>query len=224
VVKHLLSQSKRFQADARRSAPGNSSRRTLSAIAAYSIGNEIPADIVRWQGVRRTERFIADLVDVAKQTDPDALITYGNFPSTEFLDLSFLDFALFNVYLHDRDVFGRYIHRLQNLVGDKPLVLGEIGMDSFRNSEIDQANFLSSHLAESRLRGLAGAFVFSWTDDWHTGGFAVEDWAFGLTRKDRSPKAAYHAVREVFEMSTVELLQARPRVSVVVCSYNGEER
>ena len=38
--------------------------------------------------------------------------------------------------------------------------------------------------------GCAGAFVYSWTDEWHRGGEDVDDWAFGLVRRDRSPKTA----------------------------------
>jgi GT2 family glycosyltransferase len=192
-----------------------------SCVLAYSIGNEIPPNIVRWYGARRVERFLAELRDVAKQADPDGLITYANYPPTEYLDLSFLDFATFNVYLHDRETFRRYLFRLQNLVGDKPLVMGEIGMDTLRHGETNQADFLAGHVREILLMGLAGVFVFSWTDEWHTGGHAIEDWAFGVTHADRSPKAAYHALREVFEAPPAALLPDAPRVSVVVCSYNG---
>jgi GT2 family glycosyltransferase len=69
--------------------------------------------------------------------------------------------------------------------------------------------------------GLAGAFVFAWTDDWHTGGCRIEDWAFGITHADRFPKASYHALREVCACSPAALLSEAPRVSVVVCTYNG---
>src|SRR5206468_349635 len=81
---------------------------------AYSIANEIPSNIVRWYGARRIERFLAELTDVARQIDPDGLVTYANYPSTEYLDLSFLDFVTFNVYLHDRETFRRYLFRLPN--------------------------------------------------------------------------------------------------------------
>lgn len=195
--------------------------RDFPCVFAYSIGNEIPANIVRWHGARRVERFLSELADVAKQADPEALVTYANYPSTEYLDLSFLDFVTFNVYLHDREVFRRYLHRLQNIVGNKPLLLGELGMDSMRHGELEQAEFLAGHLREMVLMGLAGGFVFSWTDDWHTGGFQIEDWAFGITDRSRFPKAACQSVREVFESSPVELLPRTPRVSVVVCTYNG---
>jgi GT2 family glycosyltransferase len=191
------------------------------SLLAYSIGNEIPPDIVRWHGRRRVERFLAELTDIAKQQDPDGLITYANFPPTEYLDLPFLDFATFNVYLHDRETFRRYLFRLHNLVGDKPLILGELGMDSFRHGELEQAHYLAGHVREALLTGLAGIFVFSWTDDWFTGGSAIEDWAFGITHTDRLPKASVHALREVFQASSAALLSSTPRVSVIVCSYNG---
>lgn len=204
-----------------RSGERGSGGARLSECVAYSIGNEIPANIVRWHGARRVERFLSELADVAKQTDSEALVTYANYPSTEYLDLSSLDFVTFNVYLHDREVFRRYLHRLQNIVGNKPLLLGELGMDSMRHGELEQAEFLDGHLRETVLMGLAGGFVFSWTDDWHTGGFQIEDWAFGITDRSRFPKAACQSVREVFGASPVELLSQTPRVSVVVCTYNG---
>jgi GT2 family glycosyltransferase len=74
---------------------------------------------------------------------------------------------------------------------------------------------------EATRLGLAGTFVFSWTDDWHTGGHAINDWAFGITHADRLPKASYHALRETFEQPVSALLDKAPRVSVVVCTYNG---
>jgi len=194
------------------------------SVFACSIANEIPTDIVRWHGAARVESFLAELMDVAKQTAPDVLVTYSNYPSTEYLDVSFLDFATFNVYLHDPRVFRRYLLRLQNLVGDNPLLLGEIGMDTYSHGDEGQAAFLRGHLRESYLTGLAGAFVFAWTDDWFTGGFQIEDWAFGVTRADRTPKPAYHVLGEVFTRTPAQLLpevSAVPRVSVIVCSYNG---
>jgi GT2 family glycosyltransferase len=190
-------------------------------VLAYGVGNEIPPSIVRWFGARRVERFLAELADVARQADPAGLVTYANYPPTEYLDLSFLDVVTFNVYLHDREAFRRYLLRLQHLVGDRPLLLGELGMDTLRHGEAEQADFLAGHVREALLSGLAGAFVFSWTDDWFTGGHAVLDWAFGITDADRSPKASYHALRVVFQQSAAGLLAEAPRVSVVVCTYNG---
>jgi O-antigen biosynthesis protein len=195
--------------------------RNHPSLFAYCIGNEIPSDILRWHGARRVGRFLRDLADVAEQADPGGLVTYASYPPTEFLDLPFVDFVTFNVYLHEQETFRRYLLRLQNLAGDRPLLLGELGMDTLRCGELAQSKFLAGHLRDAYLAGLAGAFIFSWTDDWYTGGFQIDDWAFGIIRADRFPKPAYHVVREVFEASPAQLLTEVPRVSVVVCTYNG---
>src|SRR5262249_45195777 len=188
---------------------------------AYCIGNEFPPDVIRWHGARRVERFLAELADVCRQADPAGLVTYASYPPTEYLDLSFLDFATFNVYLHDRETFRRYLYRLHNLVGEKPLLLGELGMDTLRQGQEEQARFLAGPACEALRMGLAGTFIVSWTDDWHTDGHPIEDWAFGITRADRSPKPSYHALEGVFRRSPAELIPEKPPVSVVVCTYNG---
>lgn len=221
--KHLcFLDSREARQEARRAVRQAAERgRDHPCVLAYSIGNEISPAVIRWHGTHRVERFLAELTDEVRQTDPHGLVTYTSYPPTEYLELPFLDFLTFNVYLHDQETFRRYLARLQNLAGEKPLLLGELGMDTFRHNELEQAEFLSGHVREALLMGLAGAFVFSWTDDWFTGGHRIEDWAFGITHADRSPKPSFHALREVFEASPAELLPRAPRVSVVVCSYNG---
>jgi GT2 family glycosyltransferase len=221
--KHLcFLESRRAQQEAREAVRQACKRgQGHPCLLAYSIGNEISPSVVRWHGRRRVERFLLELMDVARQTDPEGLVTYTSYPPTEYLDLSFLDFATFNVYLHDPETFRRYLLRLQNLVGDKPLLLGELGMDSLRHGELEQARFLAGHLREAVLMGLAGAFVFSWTDEWFTAGHAIKDWAFGITDAERQPKPAFHALGEVFHSAPAALLRDPPRVSVVVCSFNG---
>ena len=86
--------------------------RTSESTFCYSICNEIPADVVRWHGAGKVETFLGELADHARQFDPDALITYASFPPTEYLQLPFLDFASFNVYLHDPAAFRGYLARL----------------------------------------------------------------------------------------------------------------
>jgi len=73
------------------------------AVMAWVIGNEIPAGIVRWHGARAIERFLEHLYLVAKREAPDTPCTYVNYPTTEHLDLPFLDFVCFNVFLQERD-------------------------------------------------------------------------------------------------------------------------
>jgi GT2 family glycosyltransferase len=191
------------------------------ALFGYSIGNEIPPSIVRWHGRRRIERFVRRLYDAVKSQDPAALVTYVNFPTTEYLHLPFLDFACFNVYLESRDRFEAYLARLQNLAGERPLVMAEIGLDSRRQGEAAQAQSIDWQVRTAFAEGCAGAFVFAWTDEWHRGGFEVEDWDFGLTTRGRDPKPALAAVREAYAQAPFPEDAPWPRVSVVVCSYNG---
>ena len=191
------------------------------AVLCYAVGNEIPAGIVRWLGCRRVEKFIERLYRAAKAEDPEALVTYVNFPTTEFLQLPFLDFFCFNVYLESQDAFEAYLARLQTLAGDRPLLLAEIGLDSRRNSEQTQADSLEWQVRSAFAGGCAGTFVFSWTDEWHRGGYEVEDWDFGLTRRDRSPKLALDIMRHVFAEVPFPPNANWPRISVIVCTYNG---
>ena len=191
------------------------------AILCYAVGNEIPAPIVRWHGRRRTEQFIRLLYAAAKREDPGALVTYVNYPTTEYLHLPFLDFACFNVYLESEDRLAAYLARLQNLAGERPLVLAEIGLDSRHNGMEAQAQSLAWQLRTTFAAGCAGAFVFGWTDEWHRGGFDIEDWDFGLTARDRNPKPALAAVRTAFAGVPFPDGIEWPLISVVVCSYNG---
>lgn len=191
------------------------------AVLCYALGNEIPAPIVRWHGARRVEKFIRQLYESARFEDPQGLFTYVNYPSTEYLNLPFLDFVCFNVYLEEPDKLEAYLARLQNLAGDRPLVMAEIGLDSRRNGELCQAATLDWQIRTTFAAGCAGAFVFAWTDEWFRGGFDIEDWDFGLTTRDRHPKPALALVRKAFDEVPFPADLPWPRISVVVCSYNG---
>jgi GT2 family glycosyltransferase len=191
------------------------------AVLAFALANEIPASIVRWLGARRVERHLERLCALVRRADPGALVTYVSYPTTEYLQLPFLDLQCFNVYLERREQLEAYLARLQNLTGDRPLVLAEIGLDSMRNGELRQADALAWQVRSTFASGAAGAFVYAWTDEWHRGGEDVHDWAFGLTRRDRSPKPALAAVECAMREAPFAPTGDWPRVSVVVCSYNG---
>ncbi|MGH7454799.1 MAG: glycoside hydrolase family 2 TIM barrel-domain containing protein, partial [bacterium] len=191
------------------------------AILCYAIGNEIPASIVRWHGRRRVERFLKRLYHTAKSEDAGGLVTYVNYPTTEYLQLPFLDFVCFNVYLESQERLENYLARLQNIAGDRPLLMTEIGLDSHRNGKDAQARVLDWQLRTAFAAGSAGALVFSWTDEWHRGGHDIDDWDFGLMDRHRHPKPALAAVREAFAEVPFPANLNWPRISVVVCSYNG---
>ena len=191
------------------------------AVLCYAVGNEIPASLARWFGATRVEGYLERLYRAAKDEAPDSLITYVNYPSTEYLRLEFLDFACYNVYLEAQHRLKAYLARLQTLAGERPLVMSEIGLDSRRNGEEVQARMLDWQVRTAFAAGCAGAFAYAWTDEWHRGGADVDDWDFGLTRRNREPKPALHAVREAFTEAPFAPELHWPRVSVVVCSYNG---
>lgn len=172
--------------------------RTVAAhpgLLCYALGNEVPAPMVRWLGPRRIEGYLEDLAHAVRQEDPTAIVTYVNYPSTEYLDLPFLDVLSFNVYLEEQERLEAYVARLQNLAGDRPLLMSEIGLDSLRNGVDTQAVSLAQQLVTVFKGGCAGAFVFAWTDDWYRADAQVDDWEFGITDRERRPKPALFAVQ-----------------------------
>jgi O-antigen biosynthesis protein len=228
------------------------------AVFALSVVNEIPPDLVRFSGRRRVERFIDELVRIARAEAPQCLVTFANFPSTEYLQPREIDFCCFNVFLHDETAFRNYLARLHHIAGELPLVIGEFGSDASQEAvpspadlgrpnvacagvtpapeegpftaggestsvhrETEQAEVLARQVRAVYEEGAAGGFIFSFTDDWHVHGQPIEDWAFGLTRRDRTPRAALETVKAVYRgvprVSEVPL----PPVSVIVCTYNG---
>ena len=195
------------------------------AVLGYLVGNEISSTMARWLGVRRVIEFVEHLVRIGRAIDPEVLFSYATFPPTEYLLPQNVDFFCFNVYLHNQDDFERYLLRLQNLTEERPLILGEFGMDTIRHSQDEQAEMLGWHIESVAKCGLAGTILFSWTDEWFTGGQDVPDWAFGIVTRDRRPKKSFYALREKFGQDSSTLphraLAKSPFVSVIVCSYNG---
>ncbi len=195
------------------------------AIFGYLVGNEIPSSMVRWLGVRRVTEFVEHLIAVARETDPRPLYSYASYPPTEYLLPQNVDFYTFNVYLERQRDFEKYLARLQNLSGDKPLVFGEFGLDTLRKGEDMQVDVLQWHLESVVRGGAAGTIFFSWTDEWFTGGAEILDWEFGLVTRDRKPKKAFHTLKALLgvkgPITSQVKLDRYPRVSVIVCSYNG---
>ena len=195
------------------------------AIFGYLVGNEISSTMTRWLGVRRVTEFVEHLIRVGREENPNVLFSYASFPPTEFLLPQNVDFLCFNVYLHNQRDFERYLLRLQNLAEERPLILGEFGMDTIRHSEDEQAEMLGWHVESVVKCGLAGTVFFAWTDEWFTGGQEISDWAFGLVTRTREPKKVFHTLRDKLGQDNAALphrpLPRTPAVSVIVCSYNG---
>lgn len=193
------------------------------AILCYAIGNEIPAPIIRWYGKKKIEKFLKQLFDAVKSADPEGLVTYVNYPTTEYLDLDFLDFYSINVYLETPEKLSGYLSRLHNLCGDRPLLLAEIGLDSQRNGTAQQAATIGWQMRMIFGTGCAGLFVFGWTDEWWRGGQEITDWDFGIVDRQRQPKPALALVKKEFDDIAQTINPTPKSFSVVVCTYNGSK-
>src|SRR5713101_6051609 len=195
------------------------------AVLGYLVGNEIASTMARWLGVRRVTEFVEHLVRIGRSVDPGALYSYATYPPTEYLLPQNVDFFCFNVYLHNQRDFERYLLRLQNLTDERPLMLGEFGMDTIRHSQEEQAEMLGWHIDSVVKCGLAGTVFFTWTDEWFTGGEEITDWAFGIVTRERKPKKAFYTLAEKLGRDDASLphrsLPRSPFVSIIVCSYNG---
>lgn len=221
-------EARRLARQAREEVAAQASRLAHSdQVFGLCIGNEIPADVVRWYGTGRISGAIEELVDCVHDVDPGLLVTYANYPTAEYLELPFLDFLTFNVFLEQPAGLRRYLTRLQNLAGDRPLVVGETGLHAGTAAdalgEARQAEAIDWQLATALERGVAGVCLFSWTDEWHVGSSDVEGWHFGLTRADRSPRPALDVV-DRWSRRCVRDLQPVPDwpgFSVIVCAYNA---
>ena len=170
-------------------------------------------------GPRRVRAFLERLIASARGIAPRALFAYATYPSTEYLVPRNADFLAVNVYLEEPGAWRRYLLRLQNLAGNKPLVITEHGLDANSRGERAQADALRWQRQALRETGAAGGVWFAYTDEWQRGGSAVSGWGFGLVDVARRERPACEARRSII---TEEIATARgPRISVIVCTRNG---
>tara|TARA_B110000037_G_scaffold46432_1_gene56899 strand:- start:59269 stop:61362 length:2094 start_codon:yes stop_codon:yes gene_type:complete len=190
------------------------------ALSGVYVGNEVSSDLVRWMGPAVVRRAIEDLIELGRGIAPHLLFAYANYPSTEYLEPANADFSSFNIYLEEPEAFANYLRRLQNIAGDRPLVVSEFGMDSFRNGTDTQASVIRWALETSHREETAGMTIYSWCDLWENNGAEITDWSFGLTDREGSAKPALAAC-ETFTPPP----PAAPasRFSVIVCTRNGRK-
>jgi len=196
------------------------------ALLGFLVGNEVPAQLVRWMGPDRVRRFLDRLIAVCRREAPEALFAYASFPSTEYLNPRTADFLVSNIYLEDRTALVRYLARLQNVAGDRPLVVGEFGLDTQRHGEARQAEVLGWAWGAVLRAGLAGQVIFGFTDEWFNDGRRMDPgWAFGVTTADRRPKEAAAVLTGLLpplqRAGQGVRLRRMPRITIIICTYNG---
>ncbi|GAC1610895.1 MAG: hypothetical protein NVS3B26_20300 [Mycobacteriales bacterium] len=191
-------------------------------VLAVSIGNEVPADLVRLHRIHAVEQMLGRLVDELHAGDPDLLATYSNFPTTEYLHIPGLDLTCFNVFLEEPASLRAYLRHLLIVAGPTPLLITELGLAAQAHGEDGQAHSLDWQLRLVDETGCAGATVFAWTDEWAVAGEAVDGWGFGITGADRSHKPAVATVSRWASRGLREARDTWPSLSVVVCAYNED--
>ena len=196
------------------------------AVLMFAVGNEIPPAIVRWHGQRHIERFLRELCHDIKAAAPDSLLTYVNFPPTEYLELDCFDVCAVQRLPASRTRPARLSRaaaahrgRPSRCCSRKPAptacVKGWTG----------RRGITAMHVRAAFAEGACGAVAFSWTDEWWRGGHTVDDWAFGLVDAERRPKPALAAVESAFADApfAADERSRWPKVSVVVCAYNAAD-
>lgn len=194
--------------------------RAHPALGALLVGNEIPSEMARWMGPVRVRERLDQLIRTSHRIAPKLPVAYANFPTTEYLEPGDADFTAFNLYLEDLGALKNYLPRLHHLAGDRPVLITEFGLDTERNSEEEQARLLPEAQTLCHQAGLAGCTLYAWSDHWKNNGRTVDDWSFGLTRRDGSAKPVLVKLAD-WKPSD---LSEQPRFSVIICTRNGAGR
>ena len=211
---------------AARNALENGLRETRGhpALAGIYVGNEVPADLVRWMGPLRVRQTIEGLIALGRQVAPGSMFAYANYPSTEYLEPENADFTAFNIYLEDEAALRSYIKRLHHIAGDRPVVISEFGLDSRRHGPAQQAATLAWAMRAADDLETAGMTVYAWSDRWWNAGAEVMDWDFGLLDRAGRAKPALDSVRLALGGNRAEDPIADLLISVIVCTRNGNAR
>ncbi|MEI6653203.1 MAG: glycosyltransferase [Verrucomicrobiota bacterium] len=194
------------------------------AWAGIYVGNEVPADLVRWMGPLRVRRALEGLIALGRRLAPGLMFAYANYPSTEYLEPENADFTAFNIYLEEESALRSYIKRLHHIAGDRPLVISEFGLDSRRNGLHTQAAALGWALRAAVELETAGMTVYAWSDRWWNAGAEVLDWDFGLVDREDKAKPALEVVRQWPQGNGDTSPHQPPLFSVIVCTRNGQQR
>lgn len=192
------------------------------ALAGVFVANEVPADLARWMGPPRVREAIEELISLGKESCPELIWCYGNYPGTEYLEPGNADLTAMNVYLEREEEFRAYLKRLHHIAGDRPVLISEFGLDSRRNGKEAQASTLSWGMHAAHQSGIAGMAVYSWSDRWQNAGAEVLDWDFGLIDREGLEKPALAAVRQM--KTGTPTRTAAPGFSVIICTRNGSDR
>ncbi|MFQ3578360.1 MAG: glycosyltransferase, partial [Verrucomicrobiia bacterium] len=186
------------------------------AVAGIFIGNELPADLVRWHGAKRCSGFLDDLIRKAREEWEEPLYGYAGYPPSDSVAPNEADFCALNLYPKDREALRHFLQRAMQWAGERPFIVSEVGEDVRSQGEKAQAEMLMAISKEAERAGNAGFFWFSLTDRWWRSGRRVEGWEFGLLDHNGRPRPASALLQ-----ASVDAAESSPSVTVVVCVRDG---
>jgi len=224
--------------------------RNHSALFAYDLGGPVSEPVRRWLGDRKLEHELFLAFRSVKGLDHKHLVTYTNHPSLAHLDLAFLDFLTFQLDGRSHERLPTGLVRLQNITGARPLVVSYLpGPDSHRPDQTQDAHDLDQQLRMSFNAGCAGVVVSRprGSSERDTEPLPVLDegdpsqspsvpapgpriWSGSIGASSEPEMMPNEGTRTWYEMVHTAFAElpfppyyVYPRISVVICTYNGEE-
>jgi glycosyl transferase family 2 len=186
------------------------------ALVAYDLGCPVPEPVRRWKGDRLLERELARAFAVVKGLDREKPITH-TFSSREESRIVSCDFASVEVDEPSPSEFRAAMARLQTRAGRKPLVVRTVGVDSALLGEELQAHQAEQQVRMAFIAGCAGFVLGTWSDG------ASRQRRLGLVDVEGDRKASFAATAAALRESPFPPWLAYPKISVVICVYNGEQ-
>ena len=171
------------------------------------VGAEVPIDLVRLHHRHHVERTLTAMIDRLHAGDPHLLATYVNSPSTEFLQIPNQDLVTFSVVRAQGGGFESYLAHLREISCGRPVLVTEMGRLAAVHGPRSRAAILREQLRAVEAHDLAGAFVFSWANEWVAAGDPTAGWHFDVAARDhvREPAAAVAPARRVVPLRAREL-------------------
>jgi len=165
-------------------------------VLAVAVAEEVPVELVRIHHRHHVEQTLASLIARLHAGDPDLLATYVNSPTTDYLDIPNQDLVTFNVSRTHRGTFETYLEHLRTISSGRPVFVTDVGRAAAVKGPVSRAAYLCEHLRSIDEHGVAGAFVFAWTNEWVVSGDPVTGWHFDVTRDDRVREPAGRIVHD----------------------------
>ena len=157
-----------------------------------------------------------------KVAEPTALVSYANFPSTEYLDTRLHSTSSPSTSTCTASRVPALPLAPAEPRRRQPLVLTEFGIDSIRDGENVQAEMLSWHAPRASSWAWPGRASSPTPTSGSRAATTITDWAFGLVTASAAEAGRSRRSRRSTAATRCRPCPDYPKVSVVICAYNAE--